>query len=439
MLISFRTENFRSFRDTGQISLVVPNWVESDHLVVSAPGDLRLGTVAAIYGSNASGKTNVVRAIWRMSVMVANSHQSWKPSSKLPHEPFFADPHDKSPTMFEADVILDGERYQYGFRFGRERFLEEWLYTFPKGRPRLMFDRDVRRENEFRFGRGLRGRPHVIADLTRENSLFLSAAAANNHEELSRLAQWFDRGVIRAVPVDVESRLRDTVGRLQDATYKERILNLLKFADLGISDAKVVANEVDEEFKDKVSRAMQAIDPEINVDDFDWNLFAQGTQLGHRVDDGLQAFLDLDEESQGTRVWLGLIGWILSALDHGRLLLVDELDASLHPRLSSEVIRIFHDPDLNGRGAQLVFNSHDPSLLGALVADSPLRRDEVWLTEKMQDGATRLYPLTDFRPRRAENLERGYLQGRYGAVPFVDRDYAAAAFGPVEEGSVAAA
>jgi AAA15 family ATPase/GTPase len=121
------------------------------------------------------------------------------------------------------------------------------------------------------------------------------------------------------------------------------------------------------------------------------------------------------------------VGTLIDALEDGKILIVDELDASLHPKLSSEVVQIFHDPRLNMNGAQLIFNTHDPSLMGALLGDAPLRRDEVWLTEKGRDGGTRLYPLTDFRPRKAENLERGYLQGRYGGVPYVDNALAHAA------------
>ncbi len=409
--------------------MVVPSWVETEEVTtpLGIHGDIHLGSIAAIYGSNASGKTNVLRAIWSMANMVSNSHQSWKPSSKIPYSPFFAKPHNSLPVMFEAEVLLSGERYQYGFRFDHERIVEEWLYVFPKGRPRLLFDRDVSRDNEFRFGRALRGRPNLIADLTRENSLFLSAAAANNHQQLTELANWFDNGIERATPGDREAHVRYTIAQVKNEDKKAAILDLLRFADLGISDLRIVKNEVDEEFKNRVKTLVQALSPNVNRVEVDWAEIAQGTQLAHRIGNDDAAFLDLDDESMGTRAWLGLIGPIMRALDKGTLLLVDELDASLHPRLSGEVIRIFHDPNLNTAGAQLVFNTHDPSLMGVLLGDAPLRRDEVWLTEKAKDGATRLYPLTEFRPRKSENLERGYLQGRYGAIPFVDRDLAQSA------------
>ncbi|MGC4885842.1 AAA family ATPase [Micromonospora sp. DT227] len=441
MLITFRAENYRSLRDLVEVSAVVPSWVETEDVTipVGGHGDIRLGSIAAVYGSNASGKTNVLRAMWSMASMVSNSHQSWKPSSKIPYSPFFASPHNSSPVMFEAEVLLNGERHQYGFRFDHDRIIEEWLYVFPKGRPRLLFDRDVNRDTEFRFGRALRGRPQLIADLTRDNSLYLSAAAANNSQQLTELANWFDTGVQRATPGDREAHVRYTVAQVRNEQKKAAILDLLRFADLGISDLRIVSHEVDEELKSRVKSLMQALNPNAEPDEVDWSEIAQGTQLAHRIGDDDTAFLDLDDESMGTRAWLGLIGPIMRALEKGTLLLVDELDASLHPRLSSEVIRIFHDPHLNTQGAQLIFNTHDPSLMGALLGDAPLRRDEVWLTEKGKDGATRLYPLTEFRPRKSENLERGYLQGRYGAVPFVDRDLARAALVRPEGNALASA
>ncbi|HEX5204711.1 ATP/GTP-binding protein [Paractinoplanes rhizophilus] len=429
MLISFRVENFRSLRDEAELSMVVPSWAETDHATVEMPGaaELRVGTVAGIFGSNASGKTTVLRAMWQMSAMVLSSHQKWKPNARVPYSPFFVEPYDGQPTMFDADILVEGERYQYGFRFDHQKILEEWLYSFPKNRPRLIFERDESREVVFRFGRALRGRPTVIADLTRPNSLFLSAAAANNHQQLTPVAEWFDNHFVRATFDDRQIRIRATLALAKEDPSKRKVLDLLRSADLGIEDVRFVDHEVDEETRVRVTNVMRAINPEQTFEEVDWNEISQETQFQHRVEGNRVSYLSINDESDGTRAWLGLIGPMLSALESGQTLVVDELDASLHPKLTSEVVRFFHDPQLNRNGAQLIFNTHDPSLMGALLGDSPLRRDEVWLTEKGSDSATRLYPLTDFKPRKAENLERGYLQGRYGGVPFVDRDLAIAA------------
>jgi hypothetical protein len=225
--------------------------------------------------------------------------------------------------------------------------------------------------------------------------------------------------------------------RLQSESTRRQVVELLRFADLGIQDLTVTDHEMDEEVRSRIARVMEAIDPKFTVDDEFFVRASQTLRFTHRTSGGENAVLDLASESDGTRTWLALLGPILAALEHGSVLLVDELDSSLHPRLSSEIIRMFHDRKFNAAGAQLIFNTHDPSLMGALLGDAPLRRDEVWLTEKDRDGVTHLYPLTEFRPRKAENLERGYLQGRYGGVPFIDRDFALAALSRRESDEIA--
>lgn len=426
MLITFRAENFRSLRDEVELSMVLPNWVDTEHVTVPVDpaSGMRVGTVAGIFGSNASGKTTVLHAMWQMSSMVLNSHQKWKPSAGVPYSPFFVAPHTTMPTVFDVDFLVAGQRYQYGFKFNRDRVIEEWLYTFPKLRPRLLFDRDVGREGEFRFGRALRGRPGIVAELTRPNSLFLSAAAANNHPQLMPLSAWFDRNFVRATPDDRRQRIQFTLKQAKEASRKQVIVALLRFADLGLEDLQFVEHEMDAEVKARVANVIKALNPE-GYEEPDWREVAERTLFAHRVTGAQMAMLDLHEESDGTRAWLGLVGAVLSALETGRSLVVDELDASLHPKLTSEVVRMFHDPKVNPNGGQLIFNTHDPTLMGSLLGAAPLRRDEVWITEKGKDGATHLYSLTEFRPRKDENLERGYLQGRYGGVPFMDSEMAA--------------
>jgi AAA15 family ATPase/GTPase len=131
------------------------------------------------------------------------------------------------------------------------------------------------------------------------------------------------------------------------------------------------------------------------------------------------AWLPFHEESHGTQTLFRMAPYLLHALQHGSLLVIDELEASLHPLLALQVVRLFNDPRTNPRNAQLVFTTHDTNLLGTELGEPALRRDQIWLTEKDEEGATCLYPLTDYKPRKAENLERGYLQGRYGAIPFL--------------------
>jgi predicted ATPase len=160
----------------------------------------------------------------------------------------------------------------------------------------------------------------------------------------------------------------------------------------------------------------------------------QEVRLRHRGRAG-DSLLPLRLESDGTRAWLRMLRPLLQALESGGVLVLDELDGSLHPELAAETIRMFYDARLNRRDAQLVFSSHDVSMLSTVYGRPLLDRDQVWFTEKDADGATELYPLSDLKPRKGENIERGYLSGRYGAVPGLSPGELARALWPDEDGS----
>jgi predicted ATPase len=207
---------------------------------------------------------------------------------------------------------------------------------------------------------------------------------------------------------------------LEDNDGRERLLTMLRAADLGIVGAK--RQEISPEQKERMARALRAFLGEVGVDDetidaaLDLNGF--GFSLVHQGHDSHMEFAP-HIESQGTVVWLGLIGSVVSALADGTVLLADELDASLHPSLVAQLIRLFQSQDTNPRRAQLIFNAHDPTILGDSDDARLLGRDQIWFTEKLADGSTRLYPLADFRPRKNEAVGRRYLAGRYGAMPIL--------------------
>ena len=262
----------------------------------------------------------------------------------------------------------------------------------------------------------------MVEKVTRPNSLFLSAAAQNHHEQLEPIFRWFRS--IRAHNVPLEGREPEGIRRLrsddpfvrwwssssknqlsmfeddsseENNTRSERFRQLLRAADFGIVDIKVTGPGNEDANTGGPPRIM--VKHQSSVPD---------------------AWLPLDEESHGTKQLFSLAPSVLDALVRGSVVLIDELEASLHPLLALELVRTFNDPKQNRRNAQLVFSTHDTNLLGTIFGAPPLRRDQVWLTEKDREGATRLYPLTDYKPRKVENLERGYLQGRYGAVPFLE-------------------
>jgi hypothetical protein len=206
----------------------------------------------------------------------------------------------------------------------------------------------------------------------------------------------------------------------------DQVTELMQFADLGICTARVRKEEMTETERDRLRSIFGATaipgGGERQLQEF-LDRSSRVIEFGHSTGDARgPVYLPLNVESLGTQVWFSLVGPVIRAVNSSDTLLVDELDASLHPHLTSEVLNIFRDPTKNPKQAQLIFTSHDTTLLGSMLGDKELRRDQVWFTEKKGDGASILYPLTDFAPRKSENLERGYLQGRYGAVPYLDEE-----------------
>ena len=353
-----------------------------------------------------------------MSAAVQGSHRLWKPEGPIPREPFLLDSRSReAPSSFEADFLVDDVRHRYGFKLDSQRILKEWLYAYPNRRMRVLFRRYWQAGQQFEFGKSLRGNNRTIASLARENSLFLSVAAENNHEVLSPIRSWFATRLVFNVYMWPLFNLQPE--------HKIPILHLLRLADLGISD--IEQKEITRDQVDVIGKFIKVIKDTADITnadvktldtiDFSGVRFLELKHQSHAEQSGVT--LPLERESQGTRVWLSLAGILLRVLEAGAVLCVDELDRSLHPRLALEVVRVFEDPLRNPKNAQLIFNTHDTTLLGNLLGDSGLRRDQVWFVEKDAAGATHLYPLTDFKPRRDENLERGYLQGRYGAIPFI--------------------
>jgi uncharacterized protein len=412
MLIRFQFSNFRSFKSEQELSLVAsPSGGEQagEHV-------LDLLRVAAVYGANAAGKSNVLSALQFMSSAVRDSHRAWKPDGPIPRQPFALDNESRvAPSRFEIDLFINAVRHNYGFAVDDKQILREWLYVYPSGRKQRWFYRDAGADVAFSFGKNLRGNNRTISSLARENSLFLSVAAENNHPLLSPLYSWLVNSLKFASPDNQPIRLGLTLGKFKD--NGDAIIEYVKMADLGISGFALKNQEVDTKTVDLLKHFVEYAGATLDI--------PSGLQVTTPEFEHLSStaegpvVLPVEQESRGTRVWLSLLGPLFETLNSGGVLCVDELDASLHSRLALEVLRLFEDPQRNPNKAQLIFNTHDTALLGNLLGERGLRRDQIWFVEKEAGGATHLYPMTDFKPRKEENLERGYLQGRYGAVPFV--------------------
>lgn len=421
MLIDLRVENHRSIRDEQVLTTEAVGANDANDLRPRriAASSKPLLPALALYGANASGKSNVLSALAFMRGTVIDSYRLWLPESEIPREPFAGGGKPAEPSLFELKMVVGDVRYQYGFVADDRRFLEEWLYAWPRGRRQTWFEREGDR---FSFGHSLSGDNRLIERNTRDNALFLSTAAQLAHPQLRAIYAWFflisgtdgmtrqRRGPKRLRRRLIREMLSDAILEpgvltIDPETEQAFIAELLRRADTGIEEVRETVVDPEDE-------------PEI--------------ELRHSGN-GTDYWLPLEVESNGTRALFSMAPLLHKKLSLGGLLVVDELEASLHPALAGQIVQLFNDPRANPKHAQLLFTTHDTHLLGGMLGEPALRRDQVWLTEKDAAGATCLYPLTDFRRRAPENVERGYLQGRFGAIPFLD-DLIAPSAAPISDG-----
>lgn len=425
MLIEFKTANFRSIREEQTFSLVSSNAVKDlENCLIetqlSGLSGLRFLKGAAIYGANASGKSNLIQALHFLSNFVQQSATTIQPGDPTGTEPFKLDRDSvNKPSEFEATFVTANVRYVYGVSLTRERVTEEYLFAYPNGSPQRWFHRTYNAEQKiYEWAKPSTAfkQDKSLQDKTRENSLFLSVGPQFNHEQLTPVFTWFKKE-LRFIHLNAENvrlRPRFTAKKLNSPEYHDRILNLLKSADFGITDAKAEEREFQvDEVKEKVPpdvlTEILASGGKVKVSKTEITLIHQAKNID-------PVAMDFDnEESAGTRRFFSLAGPWLDILDNGYTVFIDEIETSLHPVLVRELLKLLFCSRNNTKGAQVVFTTHNPFLLD----NSLIRRDQVWFAEKTPEGATHLYPLTDYKPRKDEALAKGYLAGRYGAIPFL--------------------
>ena len=451
-LLSFTAENARSYRDEVNLSLLAgrltPKSIVRDMPTAGQP--VRVLPAVGIFGANASGKSTLLKAMADLRSLVVESFQAQVDLAahrRVPwwrYEPFGLVPfplrpdevqtqHDLDvlknffrPTRYEVDLIVHGVRWQYGLEVGRSAVVSEYGYHYPNGKQALVFrrerspvDDDVAVNDDVVFGPPFRKVGRNLQQFVRPHVPLLSVAGAAAFEPLAPLFAWFQNNLHFNERADREGRVVRTVELLEQQRDRERVLALLRAADLGIVDA--VRDPVDPEVQERAreaSRVWRRSEASADGEDEEEYPLDDSIQLIHSGPWG-NVELSRLHESMGTLVWVGLIGPVLDALERGSVLLVDELDASLHPHLVRDVIWLFQSPRTNPSAAQLIFNAHDVTLLGD-SKDRALERDQIWITEKQSDGVTTVYPLSDFRPRHDEAIERRYMQGRYGGVPIIN-------------------
>ena len=413
MLVEFSVANFRSIKEEIRLSLVAGPGKEHANSILTAESraetatrPLRLLPSAAIYGANAAGKTNVIRGLKTMHDIVLGS--AARGPAELPVTPFRFDPAcSDQPTAFEVMCIADGVRYQYGFRATRNEVTEEWLYAWPSGRLQVWFERrngEATGEPSWKLGGKLTGDRQVWKRATRPQALFLSTAVSLNSTQLLPVFDWFRKRLHVAGVGGWSPGFSVNYAKNGGAD----VLGFLAAADLAVTGLRIVEKEIStDQFPEEIPAELKT-------------LLAQGKAidifLQHQPREGQQAELDMDEESHGTQKMFALAGPWLDSLAEGNVIVFDELHDNLHPALVRFLVNRFHDPTANPHGAQLVFTTHDTSMLDRDL----FRSDQIWLCERNERLETSLFPLSDFRLRRSiENLERAYLAGRFGALPYI--------------------
>jgi len=380
--------------------------VDQDN-VLQGLDETRLLCSAAIYGANASGKSNLVAAIRFMQNFIRKSSTDSQAEDVIDVEPFLLNTStENEPSLFEIVLIADEVEYRYGFQVTQNRVIAEWLFGAYSTKETTLFTRD---EHGIKLGVKLKAAKH-LTELTRPNALFLSVAAQFNNPIALSIIRWFAR-------LEVASGLQDgnfwmqSLRSLGTEETRSEILSFITRLDVGISDLRLSSDVDSTDIKAAIMSLLRSDfmgeTPSIitvhNVFDPD----------GARV--GTKELTLSKHESQGTRKLIALAAPLLSVLKRGGLMFIDEFDARLHPIMTRSLVQLFATPLVNIGSAQLIFVTHDTNLLDKHI----FRRDQIWFTEKDSQGATHLTSLVEYKVRNTESFEKNYVQGRYGGIPFL--------------------
>ncbi|MCA2642664.1 MAG: AAA family ATPase [Microcystis sp.] len=417
MLIEFSVGNYRSFKDVVTLSMVAADEATgNDELdknnVFKVNQNFSLLKSAAIYGANASGKSNLILALYFMQSFVINSSKL-QITDKINLEKFrLSSETEDKPSFFKIVFHLDNKIYEYSFEVTQERVISEGLSCTPKTRKTNIFSRE---KDKIKYSKSLlKGKD--VKDLTKKNTLFLSIAAQFNDPLAGKILLWFSR--LKIISGSQFENLRqlslDYLSR--EPNLKNEIVFLIKKLDLSIKDMSIEVGRtsLDNFHKDIPDRVKNK---EFRLDNYIYNsieTYHEKYDLEGRII-GLESFQMNKHESRGTQKIFALLAPVLSALKKSEVLIIDELDSLLHPLMAIAIIGLFNSKITNPKNAQLIFATHDVNLL----SNQLFRRDQIWFTEKNRQEATDLYSLVEFDIDNNASFEQDYIQGRYGAIPFI--------------------
>lgn len=418
MLIEFSVTNFRSFREKQALSLAASKYF-TEHsdlncFETGVKGLPKLLRSAVIYGPNASGKSNLISSLSFVRFMVLSSAKKIQEGDELDVVPFLLDQASKNKeTEFEIIFLEGGVRYQYGFALNKTKVCREWLIAYPECRPQKWFEREYKPEaggDTYKFGLKFQG-GRLRQDwkrATRGNALFLSVAVQFNSEQLKPVFYWFQKR-LRIINYPIFLHPGYSLSVCETENGKKNVVGFLNASDLSIEDLSMDKKNIPhenlpEDMPDEIKEQIRK--DKGNLEVIDLKFMHKNSESDELVP------INVNDESQGTKNLFAFAGHWIDVIGSDKILFVDEIDSSLHPLIVHQLVRLLHS---SGSKAQLVFTTHDTTILSQDI----MRRDQIWFIEKDELNASKLYPLSDFKVREHEAIEKGYLRGRYGAIPLI--------------------
>ena len=417
MLIQFSVNNYRSIKDTISLNMMVSKSKNDKLKNYFSVRNYNLLRTIVIYGANASGKSNIVRAMAFMRNLVLNSFKIIQSTDKLPHEPFkLSTETENSSTTFEIIFFKDNIKYRYGFEYDSDTIYSEWLFADQKCKEAKLFLRDidegdyVNRE-KFKEGYKFFDKKNKKINISK-NQLFIWKCDQENGEISKSILEWFKNFNVLDGATLKENITLDLIEKLN---LKKEVLELIKTADVDIDDIMIEEDEIDnldglpDIFKNNIlfNKAQKISKISINTKHKKYD--KNGDVIGKEE-------FNLNDESTGTKKLFSLSASIINTLQDGKVLVIDELETNLHTILVQYLIKLFNDENINKNSAQLIFTTHDTNLLKPYI----FRRDQIYFSEKNSFSSTEVYSLVELKDVRAtEDFEKQYIQGKYGAIPYI--------------------
>jgi uncharacterized protein len=431
MLIEFSVGNYRSFKEKVTFSMVAANLVSQDknldgNNVFAVDEELSLVKSAAIYGANASGKSNLVKALNFMKWFMVNSSKETQSNEQIFVDKFrLSTETENQPSFFELVFMMGGQQHRYGFTANQERVISEWLFYVPESRETRLFERE---NGKFNISKVYKS--SGVEERTRNNALFLSVSAQFNIKKSEEILNWLTNQFI------LTSGLNDEpIQYMFREDIHDQVIQLLGNMDLGINGVDLQRLDIDKYEKRIIDAIKEESDPAmikvINIvaknrienEKDNWNKNTKAERivtLHHKFNSAgevvsLEPFSLLGNESDGTQKIFALASLLVHSLNYGTVLVIDEFDARLHPLMSQSIIKLFNSSKINPKNAQLILITHDTNLLSNKI----FRRDQIWFTEKDRYGATALYSLAEYKVRNDASYGSDYIKGKYGAIPYI--------------------